>query len=325
MEKIRWGIIGCGDVTEVKSGPAFNKVEGSTLVAVMRRNANLAEDYARRHHVPTWYTDANALINDPEVNAIYVATPPSSHEQYAIAAMQAGKPVYVEKPMTMNVDSAKSMVAAASSHQQKMVVAHYRRAQPIFKTIKQLIDEKRIRESRIVRLTMFKKLMSEEELKNPQKAWRVNKSESGGGLFHDLAPHQLDLLIYFFGEVAGASGYGCNQKGAYDADDTVTGCIEFVNGVMFTGVWAFTMDNGEEIDKCEIIGDKGRIEFSFFSHSPILVTIGHQTDVISFQPLEHVQQPMIQEVVNYFLNKGRNPCSGEEGVKVMDLIDRFTS
>ncbi len=96
---INWGIIGCGNVTEVKSGPAFNKVNDSRLIAVMRRNVALAEDYARRHKVPKFYSDAFDLINDKDVNAVYVATPPSSHAEYAIAAIKAGKPVYIEKPM----------------------------------------------------------------------------------------------------------------------------------------------------------------------------------------------------------------------------------
>ena len=115
MKKINWGIIGCGDVAEVKSGPAFNKVKNSSLVAVMRRNSEKAKDYARRHNVPKWYVDANALINDPDVNAIYIATPPSSHEQYTIAALQAGKPVYVEKPMSVNSGSAVNMMSAAKA------------------------------------------------------------------------------------------------------------------------------------------------------------------------------------------------------------------
>ncbi|MEO6134528.1 MAG: Gfo/Idh/MocA family oxidoreductase, partial [Ginsengibacter sp.] len=106
MENINWGMIGCGDVTEVKSGPAFNKVPNSKLVAVMRRDAAKAKDYAERHGVPKWYIDASALINDPEINAIYIATPPSSHLEYAIAALKAGKFVYVEKPMTTDLSSA---------------------------------------------------------------------------------------------------------------------------------------------------------------------------------------------------------------------------
>src|SRR5213592_2609043 len=96
---VRWGIIGCGDVTEVKSGPGFQKAERSSLVAVMRRNGALAADYSRRHGVPKWYDDADALIADPEVDVVYVATPPSSHMDYALRVARAGKPVYVEKPM----------------------------------------------------------------------------------------------------------------------------------------------------------------------------------------------------------------------------------
>jgi predicted dehydrogenase len=99
LDDVRWGVIGCGAVTEKKSAPAFNKVEQSRLVAVMRRDAGKARDYAVGHGVPKWYADADALIDDTEVNAIYVATPPSTHAEYAIKALRAGKPVYVEKPM----------------------------------------------------------------------------------------------------------------------------------------------------------------------------------------------------------------------------------
>jgi predicted dehydrogenase len=130
---INWGIIGCGDVTEVKSGPAFNKVPGSSLVAVMRRYAAKAKDYAQRHGVPKWYADAQQLINDPAVNAIYVATPPSSHLQYTLAAIAAGKPVYVEKPMSTDAAAALQMAAAANTHNIKLTVAHYCRQQPFFK------------------------------------------------------------------------------------------------------------------------------------------------------------------------------------------------
>src|SRR4051812_2264086 len=113
MKKINWGIIGCGDVTEIKSGPAFNKVPGSSLAAVMRRDAEKAKDYASRHNVSRWYSDPYELIADPEVNAVYVATPPSSHQEYAIAALKAGKPVYVEKPMSIDVSSCMNMVNTA--------------------------------------------------------------------------------------------------------------------------------------------------------------------------------------------------------------------
>ena len=86
---IRWGIIGCGDVTEVKSGPGFKQAANSALVAVMRRDAGKAADYARRHNVPRWYANADELLADPNVDAISIATPPSSHAQLALQAAAA--------------------------------------------------------------------------------------------------------------------------------------------------------------------------------------------------------------------------------------------
>ncbi|MBA3675570.1 MAG: Gfo/Idh/MocA family oxidoreductase [Chitinophagaceae bacterium] len=324
MKKINWGIIGCGDVTEIKSGPAFNKVKNSSLVAVMRRDAVKAKDYARRHNVSKWYCDANNLINDPEVNAIYIATPPSSHEEYTMAAIQAGKPVYVEKPMSVNFVSATNMLNAANERNIKLSVAHYRREQPLFKKIKQLLADKTIGDIRFAKLDYYRKSLSKEELNIPKTAWRVDAAIAGGGLFHDLAPHQLDLMCYLFGEVEKASGFATNQAGMYNADDIVTGNILFKTKVVFTGMWCFNVAGEDAKDNCEIIGSEGKISFPVFEHKKITVTKKKKTEVISFEPLLHVQQPMIEKVVEYFLDEGPNPCSAEEGVKVMQLIDSFT-
>ena len=227
MKKIRWGIIGCGDVTEVKSGPAFNKVKNSELVAVLRRDKEKVQDYARRHRVPKWYTNAASLINDPDVNAIYIATPPSSHEEYTMAAVQAGKPVYIEKPMSLDAGSAERMVKAAAEKNIKLCVAHYRRAQPLFKKIKRLLDERIIGKVWFVKSELLKKPLSEEELSTSKVAWRIDPSVAGGGLFHDLSPHQFGLMYYFFGHPLQAFGITLNQAGLYNDDDIVVGNILF--------------------------------------------------------------------------------------------------
>ena len=323
MNKIRWGIIGCGDVTEVKSGPAFNKVKNSSLIAVMRRDAEKAKDYAFRHKVPKWYSDAARLISDPDVNAIYVATPPSSHEVYTLEAIQAGKPVYVEKPMSIDALSAQRMTSAANEKNIKLVVAHYRRGHQLFNKIKQLIVDNAIGKIRFVRSDIYKKSVTNEEMANPGRAWRVDKSVAGGGLFNDLSPHQIDLMYYFFGEPAQASGFAVNQSGQYAAEDIVSGNILFKSGVIFSGIWSFNVAPEAEKDNCEIIGEKGKIVFSFFEHKPIVLIVDGKTETLTFDPLQHVQQPMIEKVVKYFLGQGPNPCSGEEGVKVMKLIDEL--
>lgn len=324
MQAINWGIIGCGDVTEVKSGPAFNKVRHSSLVAVMRRDAEKAKDYAKRHNVPKWYNDANQLINDPEVNAIYVATPPLSHEEYTIAALRAGKPVYVEKPMAINARSGSRMLHAANENHTKLAVAHYRREQPMYKKIKELLHAKEIGDIRFVDLQYLRPALSANDLQEPKTTWRVDPAVAGGGLFHDLAPHQLDLMLYFFGKIKKASGISVNQAGLYAADDIAIGNLLFENGIIFNGLWCFTVPDKEAKDSCAIIGSEGKISFSVFGDPFFTIIRNGKTEIIQFEKLPHVQQPMIEKVVEYFLEQGPNPCSAEEGVIVMEAMDVIT-
>lgn len=325
MNSILWGMIGCGDVTEVKSGPAFNKVNHSSLFAVMRRDADKAKDYAARHGVPKWYSDAKELINDKEVNAIYIATPPAFHEEYAIAAINAGKPVYIEKPMALNFASANMIAKVANEKNIKVSIAHYRRGQPLFNKVKELLKENIIGEIRFAKLEFYKKPLNKEALTIPKVAWRVNPEIAGGGLFHDIAPHQIDLMYWFFGEIEKASGYSTNQSGSYKADDIVSGNILFKSGVIFNGLWCFNVAPENVKDYCEIQGSEGKMQFPIFEHKKIEIIKNGKTEIIPFEPPEHVQQPLIQKVVDYFLDKGPNPCSAEDGAKVMWLMDQFTA
>ncbi len=322
MQKINWGILGCGNVTEVKSGPAFNKIPNSSLVAVMRRDGAKAEDYARRHQVPKWYDDAEKLINDPEVNAIYIATPPLYHEAYALQALAAGKPVYVEKPMSLNAASAIRMKNAAEQHNVKLSVAHYRREQPMFLKIKDLLAQKVIGDIRFVQLQMLQS-QSTTIIASSESNWRTDPAISGGGLFHDLAPHQLDLMIYYFGAALQSSGISLHQDGLHTADDLVTGYVLFKNGIVFTGTWCFTVEAHQQLDLCEIIGSKGKISFPMFGNKVTTTIQGIEKDYI-FQPLPHVEQPMIAKVADYFRNETENPCPAEEAIKSMELLDSFT-
>jgi predicted dehydrogenase len=321
MSLIRWGIIGCGDVTELKSGPAFNKVAGSSLVAVMRRNAEKAADYALRHGVPKWYADASALINDPDVNAVYVATPPDSHEAYAIQAMQAGKPVYVEKPMAIDRASCERMQEVSQATGVKLSVAHYRRELPKFLHIKQLLAEKKIGDIRTVRISMLQPDKSA-MITQTKDNWRVDPAIAGAGLFYDLAPHQLDIIIYFFGTPTDAAGIGANQAGLYKAQDVVGGIMRFPGDILFTGQWCYTVAEEAREDLCEIVGSKGKISFPVFDHQ-LTIEMNGKKESIDFTPPQHIQQPMIEKVVQYFSDKGNNPCSPAEALVSMRVMEKF--
>ncbi len=324
MSEIRWGIIGCGSVTELKSGPAFNKVPNSSLVAVMRRDASKAEDYARRHNVPAWYSNAEPLLNNPEITAVYIATPPSSHEEYVMAAIDKGKNVYVEKPMSINYSSAKKMADYAAEKNVKLCVAHYRRQQPVFLKIRALLESGAIGQPLTAELKFYRKPLSSEELARPGVAWRINSSISGGGLFHDLAPHQLDLARYFFGEAIAISSISYNQAGLYEAEDVIAGNIQFKNGVLFNGIWSFNTAAINETDLFTIFGSKGKLSFQVFGEPLITLKNEEEEKVYSFEKPQHVQQYLIEAVVNYFLGKAKNPCSGLDGAEVMKWMDAFT-
>jgi predicted dehydrogenase len=318
MNKISWGIIGCGDVTEVKSGPAFNLVPNSELVAVMRRDAAKAEDYAKRHHVRKWYSSADELINDTEVNAIYIATPPAYHEVYALQAFKAGKPVYVEKPMALDAEEAQRMKEAAVKYSCELSIAHYRRAQPRFLRILQLIKERVIGDVLSIDLQFHETYQP-----GTENTWRTNSAISGGGLFHDLAPHQLDLMIFFFGNPVDVKGTSLNQANLYDADDYVNAEILFQDNIRFAGVWDFNARLEDQRDICEIKGTKGSIRFAVFGNLCELI-VSDQVTPMEFSQLPHVQQPMIRQVVQYFLKEGSNPCPAEEAVEVMRMMDVIT-
>jgi predicted dehydrogenase len=321
---IHWGIIGCGNVTEKKSGPAFNKVPNSSLVAVMRRDATKAEDYALRHGVPRWYSDAAKLVNDAEVNAIYIATPPDSHEYYVQMALEAGKPVYVEKPMTLDYAAALRLQKLALKYKDRVVVAHYRRKWPQFEKVQQLLADGIIGKPLMAKLRLFKKSLTPEELQKPGVAWRINPAVSGGGLFHDLAPHQLDLLLHWLGPAGEASGFSSNLGGLYAAPDMVNGSFMFNSGVQFTGQWCFCAPEFLQEDLCEIVGSKGRIRCSVFGSNEVHCETSKGKMEFSFEPPEHNQIYLIDAVVKFFRGEAPNPCPAAEGAEVMRIMDAFS-
>jgi len=321
--KVNWGIIGCGDVCETKSGPAFSWVPESSLIAVMRRDEEKAKDFALRHKVPKYYGDASAVINDPEINAIYVATPPNSHEAYAIEAMKAGKPVYIEKPVTVSVESCQRMIDTSKAYDVPVTVAHYRRGLPLFRRVKSLVDSNHIGKVRLIVLNLFQTPKSP-MLDDTTENWRVNPALSGGGPFFDLAPHQLDILFWIFGGSRSIMAHSVNQGKNYDAPDVTTLSAIYGDDIVFQGLWSFNVSDGSKKDSCKIIGENGTIEFPFFmSFEQAAVEITDEAGTIreEFVFPKFIQQPMIEDVVNYFRGKGKNPCSLNEALVSLNIME----
>ncbi len=303
--EIKWGIIGCGNVTELKSGPAFNKVVNSKLVAVMRRNVALAQDYARRHNVPKFYSDASELINDSEVNAVYIATPPNSHALYAIEAMKAGKPVYVEKPMARNYAECMEMIRVSEETGTPLHVAYYRRTLPAFLKVKELVDNGSIGKPLTVNVKLYKAFGERDKFPDKQ-SWHVNPEIAGAGHFYDLASHQFDFLDFVFGPVTKVNGVGANIAGYYKAEDTVSAAFSFDSGVVGSGSWCFVVDEKSEEDCIEIHGTTGKIKFSCFDLGSVELTTKEGTQEFSFTNPENISFLLVQQLVGAL--QGKNDC-----------------
>ena len=287
---------------------------------MIRRTASLAEDYARRHGVPRWYDDAQALIHDPDVDVVYIATPPSSHREYTLLVAQAGKPVYVEKPMALNFDECQQMIDACKKAGVRLFVAYYRRALPRFLKVKELIDTGAIGEIRFVSTTLTQPLRPE-ELDPQAQPWRVQPETAGGGHFVDLSCHLLDFFDYTLGRIRDVQGFASNQTQRYAAEDIVSAAFMYESGVQAVGTWCFSAF--ERFDRTEIVGSAGKIAFATFDATPIVLTTDKSVSEFAIDNPAHIQQPLIQMIVDELNGVGACPSTGESAARTSWVMDQL--
>lgn len=315
---IRWGIIGCGDVTEVKSGPGFQRAEGSQLVAVMRRTGNLAADYAKRHGVPRWYDNAASLVNDPEVDAVYVATTPGAHLETALLVAAAGKPCYMEKPMARNTAECDAMIAAFSPANLKLFVAYYRRAMPRFLKVRDLVAD-----GAIGRLTGVSYRLSASTRANPDPTkggWRVAVENSGGGLFLDIGSHVLDYLDFCLGPLEDVQGRAARNATVGHVENAVALTFRTRDDVLGTGQWNFASHVNEDV--LEFTGTTGRVTVNFFANDPVRLETARGVEPFDLPNPPHVAQPLIQTVVDDLRGRGTCPSTAASARRTQLVMDQ---
>ena len=322
MKQINWGFIGCGEVTEKKSGPAFNEVEGSQVVAVMSRSENKARSYAERHHVRKWYTDASELIEDPDVNAVYIATPPSSHATFAIMAMHAGKPCYIEKPLAASYNDCIRINRISEQTGVPCFVAYYRRYLPYFQKVKEIIESGTIGNVVNVQVRFSVPPRDLDFQSGKEMPWRLQPDIAGGGYFYDLAPHQIDLLQNLFGVITRAHGYPANRAHLYQAEDTLSACFFFESGIPGSGSWCFVGHESAKEDCIEVIGEKGSLSFSVFTYQPIEVITSEGKNSITVPNPPYVQLPLIKSVIQHLQGIGKCDCTSVSATAVNWVLDR---
>ena len=288
----------------------------------MRRNAEKAADYAHRHHVPKWYSDARDLINDPEVNAVYIATPPNTHAQYAIQAMQAGKAAYVEKPMAKNYAECLKMVQVAKETGMPLFTAYYRRALPKFLKAKEIVDSGALGKILTVNLQLYKEAM-EKDQPIESMHWHVFPEIAGAGHFYDLASHQLDFLDFVFGPVKSVSGQATNRASYYPAEDTVSASFRFESGIIGSGSWSFVAEKTTERDIMEIIGTAGKLSFPCFATEGLSFENPDGKLDFPFERPDHVAGGLIQLVINELRGVGKCPSTGISGARTSWVLEEI--
>lgn len=319
IKVVRWGIIGCGDVTELKSGPAYQKTEGFTLDAVMRRTPGQAEDYAKRHRVDRYYTDADALIDDADIDAVYIATPPDSHKYYALKVAAAGKPCCIEKPLAPNYADSLAIATAFEDKNIPLFTAYYRRSLPRFTQVKTWLDDGAVGQIRQINWHLTKSA-SDVDISGDYN-WRTDPMVAPGGYFDDLASHGLDLFTYLLGDIKEAYGISGNQQGLYGAKDAITACWLHKSGIMGAASWNFGCSSGA--DHVEVIGSKGSLAFSIFDEVPIILDNDEGCHELFIEHPENVQLYHVQNMRDQLLGSGRHPSSGLTATHTSWVMDRI--
>ncbi len=316
LDTVRWGIIGCGDVTEVKSGPGLYKAEHSQLGAVMRRDGAAAKSYAERHGVSRWYDNGRALIDDDDVDVVYVATPPSTHLEYALASAEAGKPCLVEKPIAMSAVEGERMVNAFEETGLPLWVAYYRRALPRFLKLRELLRGGTIGQLTSVHIVHYARLAVGEKA----KGWRYDPAIAGAGEFFDLASHGFDILDFLVGPIDEVSGFAINTGATYSAEDVTVASFRFENDVVGTGAWNFNA--GHKEDRMTFTGSLGEIRCPVFSDTDIEIATadGIRRSVSAPNP-PHVSQPLQETIVNELRGHGRCESTGGSGLRTQRVLD----
>jgi predicted dehydrogenase len=310
---VRWGMIGCGDVAEVKAGPALQQASGSSLVAVMRRDHEKARAFAARHGVGRVHATADDLIADPDVDAVYIATPPSSHCELALAVARARKPCLVEKPMALNLRECAAMVDAFDAAGRPLWVAYYRRALPRYLIVRDLLREHAIGRLTSVQVEVFDRLPTPERARQ----WRFDPAIAGGGLFFDVGSHCLDMIDFLLGPIDDVAAVALNTGGAHRAEDVTVSAFRAGANVAGTGVWNFNADR--TFDQIRLIGSKGAITFPMFSDGDVVVADGRRFEV---RNPPHVHQPLIQTIVDELRGLGTCESTGRSGMRTAAVMEK---
>lgn len=323
MDTLRFGLIGCGDIAQKRVAPALRDSEYCELIAVSRAQSSLAETFARQFGAKRWYADWRELLNDEEIDAVYIATPVNLHAEQAIAAAERGKHVLCEKPMALNVTECDRMIHACKSSGVGLGVAYYRHFYPVVRRIKEIIDSGEIGTPIVCQINAFE--WFDPEPTNPRR-WLLNRQQSGGGPMFDFGCHRIEVLLNLFGSVVRLEATKSNEFFKREVEDVATALFQFERGTSATLTVAHSARESQ--DTLDIFGSTGSIHVPVLNAGllRVLSESGERTE--SHPPAMNLHMPLIEDFSRAVLEK-RNPAVdgsiGRSVAAIEDEIDHIAS
>jgi 1,5-anhydro-D-fructose reductase (1,5-anhydro-D-mannitol-forming) len=312
---IRWGIIGCGNVAEFKSGPPLYQTPGSELVAVMRRDAARAADFAQRHGARRWYTEAEALIADADVNAIYIASPHNQHAAHVKMAANAGKSVLCEKPMGISVAEAQACVDVCRANHVPLAVAYYRREWPIVQQMHALLNEGAI--GRVVSARIH---LTDYFAGDPDRPWLTSKTLSGGGALANAGSHWIDLVRYMLGEVISVSAQCSSHASGFETEDTIVVQMETITHALVSV--SITLQSPINANEFEISGTQGRMRATSLADGQLIIDrAGEKTQTLSLSRSRFAHAEFIAALIDRLRSDQPSPIPGEDAVATWRIME----
>lgn len=316
---LRWGLIGSGDIVRKRVAPALRDIEASELLAVCRGRADLAESFAKEFGARRWYPDVATLLADPDIDAVYIATPVYLHATHAIAAANAGKHVLCEKPMAMNVLECDAMIAACKANAVALGIAYYRHMYPAVAAIKRIIASGEIGAVAMAQVNAFEYF---DPAPDHPRHWFTVKAKAGGGPMFDFGCHRLEVLVDVFGPVREATSMVGNvTRFERDVEDTAIALLSFERAGYAT--LSVTHASNEPQDTLDIYGTKGSIHVAPLNSGEVRVRVDGAERIESLPPATNIHAPLIEEFMEA-VAAGRAPAvNGEMGRVVAALVERI--
>lgn len=318
MNEVKWGLIGCGDIARKRVATGLSSANHSALVAVSRARSDLAAEFAREFGVGKHYSDWRQMVEDSEVNAVYIATPVYLHIEQALAAAKAGKHILCEKPMALDVTECDVMIAACREHGVRLGVAYYRHFYPAVQRIKEIIQSGEIGTPIVAQVNAFERF-------NPSpgadRSWLVDRKKAGGGPMMDFGCHRIEILINVFGKLQSARALTTNALFPRDVEDTAVALLGFENGMQ--AVVSISHAAREPLDTLDIFGSEGTIRIPVLNQGVLHIKSSQGERAEELPPAANLHLPMIQDFVDAVLDQRDPRVDGHTGRAVAEVISEI--